>query len=587
LWVERDHDSYLARGGFDGAYTYFASNGMVYGSTAKNWAHMAETAAKHRTLFVPSVGPGYNDLQVRPWNKVATRDREGGEYYRNMFHEAIRTAPAIISLTSWNEWHEGTNIEPAIESECGHGAAYRKYEGYGGIGARRYLNLTADMAEELQQQRDRLADIPAASDGGAAMESAEAEAAARVETDIVASEGNYAAYYSEYAVEQEVDEEDGGGATGEVEYEDALPSSGNGLQFAPDISTKAEGQGNGLAEGDFLPIVIMACCRPGYLQRAMESYLDARPDASMFPIWVSQDSSDVGVAELLKSYLDNGEIERHWRFQPNLAPGPAHYPSLYHRLASHYKFALDKVFVEEGAGQVIILEDDLEVAPDFYGYFAATLPLLKADPQLFCVSAWNDNGKTALATDPRAIFRSDFFPGLGWMLLSSFWAEVREKWPEAYWDDFVRTPAIRQGRHCIRPEVGRTRTFGEIGASKGQFFSTHLAKIVLNTEHVDWASEDLSYVATTENFDAYLSDKVHKASLVPLNQVLVRLSSLSSGASLAVPYSTAGYVAYARRFGLMEDEKSGITRGSYRGVLTFTWKSRRIYLVRDWPLSSR
>jgi len=357
-------------------------------------------------------------------------------------------------------------------------------------------------------------------------------------------------------------------------------------QFAPDISPKAARHTQGLAEGDLLPIVVMACCREAYLERSLKSYLAVRPNASTFPMWVSQDSSDAGVADLLRRYLDNGQIDRHWRFQPDLAPGKAHYPSLYHRLASHYKFALDKVFAEESANQVVILEDDLEVSPDFYGYFQATLPLLKADPQLFCISAWNDNGKATLATDPRALLRSDFFPGLGWMMLSSFWTEVRGKWPAAYWDDFLRGAEIRQGRQCIRPEVGRTITFGEKGASGGQFFNTHLVKIVLNTEHVDWASEDLSYVATAENFDAYLSAKVIKASTTRPNQLFARLSG--SGPSLVVPYSLESYRSIARRFGLMEDEKDGIRRGSYRGVITFTWKTfrtpRRIYLVRDWPL---
>ena len=31
--------------------------------------------------------------------------------------------------------------------------------------------------------------------------------------------------------------------------------------------------------------------------------------------------------------------------------------------------------------QVIILEDDLEISPDFYEYFTATLPLLRRDPR--------------------------------------------------------------------------------------------------------------------------------------------------------------------------------------------------------------
>eukprot|EP00403_Amphidinium_massartii_P013063 CAMPEP_0178408684 /NCGR_PEP_ID=MMETSP0689_2-20121128/20069_1 /TAXON_ID=160604 /ORGANISM="Amphidinium massartii, Strain CS-259" /LENGTH=689 /DNA_ID=CAMNT_0020029793 /DNA_START=1 /DNA_END=2069 /DNA_ORIENTATION=+ len=352
-----------------------------------------------------------------------------------------------------------------------------------------------------------------------------------------------------------------------------------GLQFAPPPAASAtEGAAKRAAERAIAK----------YLEKSMESYLKHRPDAELFPIWVSQDSSDAAVAELLASYLHNGYIARHWRFQPDLPPGPAHYPSLYHRLASHYKFALEKVFIEEAANQVVILEDDLEVAPDFFGYFAATLPLLRSDPDLFCVSAWNDNGKTGIATDHRALLRTDFFPGLGWMLLRSLWMEVRETWPPAYWDDFVRTPDVRQGRHCIHPEVSRTRTFGEVGASKGQFFHTHLAKIVLGTEHIDWASEDLNYVATAENFDAYLSERIQQAGEpVPFNQ-LVAHSSPRGGTPeksvVTVMYADSQYQSYAKRLGLMEDEKAGIRRGSYRGVLTFTWRAHRVYLVRDWPL---
>ena len=35
-------------------------------------------------LFVPSVGPGYKDTGIRPWNYMNTKEREGGEYYERM-----------------------------------------------------------------------------------------------------------------------------------------------------------------------------------------------------------------------------------------------------------------------------------------------------------------------------------------------------------------------------------------------------------------------------------------------------------------------------------------------------------------------
>ena len=37
--------------------------------------------------------------------------------------------------------------------------------------------------------------------------------------------------------------------------------------------------------------------------------------------------------------------------------------------------------------------DDLDIAPDFFSYFSATKWLLDSDPTIWCVSAWNDNGK--------------------------------------------------------------------------------------------------------------------------------------------------------------------------------------------------
>jgi hypothetical protein len=35
----------------------------------------------------------------------------------------------------------------------------------------------------------------------------------------------------------------------------------------------------------------------------------------------------------------------------------------------------------------------------FFEYFTATYPILKGDPTLWCVSAWNDNGKNGMVED--------------------------------------------------------------------------------------------------------------------------------------------------------------------------------------------
>lgn len=141
-----------------------------------------------------------------------------------------------------------------------------------------------------------------------------------------------------------------------------------------------------------------------------------------------------------------------------------------------------------------ILEDDLEIAPDFFGYFRAMERVLDADGSLMAASAYNDVGQEKFVADPKQVLRSDFFPGLGWMLGKKTWKEVGPKWPRGYWDDWLREPAQRKGRAFVRPEVSRTRTFGEKGVSMGQFYRQYLANIKLNDLAVDWDREDVSYL---------------------------------------------------------------------------------------------
>lgn len=75
----------IADAGFDGMYSYFATDGFTYGSTRRNWPAI-ESWCRARSpplLWVPSIGPGYEDTEVRPWNGANSRDRRGGGYYRD------------------------------------------------------------------------------------------------------------------------------------------------------------------------------------------------------------------------------------------------------------------------------------------------------------------------------------------------------------------------------------------------------------------------------------------------------------------------------------------------------------------------
>jgi alpha-1,3-mannosyl-glycoprotein beta-1,2-N-acetylglucosaminyltransferase len=62
------------------------------------------------------------------------------------------------------------------------------------------------------------------------------------------------------------------------------------------------------------------------------------------------------------------------------------------------------------------VEDDLLFSPDFYEYFNYVAPILDLDKSLFVISAWNDNGFKGKVEDSLALKRTEFFPGLGWLL---------------------------------------------------------------------------------------------------------------------------------------------------------------------------
>ncbi|XP_075228306.1 glycoprotein endo-alpha-1,2-mannosidase isoform X2 [Lycorma delicatula] len=114
LLVDMQHRYEIKKSHFDGFYTYFATNGFSYGSSWKNWQSLGKFAQDQKLLFAPSIGPGYIDTTVRPWNAGNIRLRRHGRYYEVAWRAALSSQPAIVTITSFNEWHEGTQIEPAL-----------------------------------------------------------------------------------------------------------------------------------------------------------------------------------------------------------------------------------------------------------------------------------------------------------------------------------------------------------------------------------------------------------------------------------------------------------------------------------------
>ncbi|KAB1275318.1 Glycoprotein endo-alpha-1; 2-mannosidase [Camelus dromedarius] len=149
LLVESKHRYEILRGGFDGIYTYFATNGFTYGSSYENWAKLKYFCDQYNLIFIPSVGPGYIDTSIRPWNTQNTRNRINGKYYETALSAALQAQPSIISITSFNEWHEGTQIEKAVPKRTSN-TVYLDYRPHK---PSLYLELTRKWSEKYRKER--------------------------------------------------------------------------------------------------------------------------------------------------------------------------------------------------------------------------------------------------------------------------------------------------------------------------------------------------------------------------------------------------------------------------------------------------
>ncbi|CAO1352883.1 unnamed protein product [Diamesa serratosioi] len=326
-----------------------------------------------------------------------------------------------------------------------------------------------------------------------------------------------------------------------------------------------------------IPVLVFACNRVS-VAKSLETLISFRPSREQFPIIVSQDCADEATRNVILSFKDEVQlILQPDQSEMQVPPKEKKFKG-YYKISRHYNWALNTTF-KYGYDFVIIVEDDLSVAPDFYEYFLGTFQLLRNDKTLWCVSAWNDNGKVGLIDEskPETLYRSDFFPGLGWMLSKELWDELSVKWPKAFWDDWIRQPEQRKDRACIRPELPRTRTFGKIGVSNGLFFEKHLKYIKLSEDFVPFSKKDLTYLLQS-NYDEAFKTKVYQTPIVTYEEL--RRGLVKTKDAVRIQYNNRNqYKSTAKMLGLMDDFKSGVPRTAYLGVISFFFNNQRVYLA--------
>lgn len=322
------------------------------------------------------------------------------------------------------------------------------------------------------------------------------------------------------------------------------------------------------------PLIIFTYKRDNYLKETLTDIFKNIPrDCSIgCPIVVSQDGNEPAVNKVIQDFTaqfsDIGIPMVHLQHHINIRGKP------YAELAVHYGWGLTQVFSNQAAlnnvspQRVIILEEDLHTADDFFDYFAAMAPILDADPTLLVVSAFNDNGYKGKVVKPDRVLRSDFFPGLGWMMSRKLWdEELQHKWPQIYWDDWLREPAQRQGRHILRPEISRTFHFGVKGGASSNQFGDRLNSILLDPTPVDW-KHSLQEVATNLEMHQYNADYGKLIQAAQLEISLDKALQVVTERDTRIEYRNFNEFKHlAQNLKLMDDEKAGVPRTSYKGVV--------------------
>jgi hypothetical protein len=120
-----------------------------------------------------------------------------------------------------------------------------------------------------------------------------------------------------------------------------------------------------------IAVVVIAYNRPQYLERALTSVFAHHPGGDSFPVYVSQDGDNAAVAAVVAKHGAHRLV--HPRRTLHLKTGTylSKFPG-YAYLAVHYGWALSTLFNSTTGGGsrpyqgVIILEEDIEVSPDFF-----------------------------------------------------------------------------------------------------------------------------------------------------------------------------------------------------------------------------
>ncbi|XP_059162999.1 protein O-linked-mannose beta-1,2-N-acetylglucosaminyltransferase 1-like [Physella acuta] len=178
---------------------------------------------------------------------------------------------------------------------------------------------------------------------------------------------------------------------------------------------------------------------------------------------------------------------------------------------------------------MIIIEEDLLLAPDFMPFMAECLKIISLDTSLVGAFAWNVNGFEQISGNNSQVYRVQEFPGLGFLVKSDIIQQLIETNSEccdhrAWFGWHMET----QGLEMLMPDVSRVYKTPFDGAQALTDVARNLflkpRKTFLELQP---ASLDISHLISTE-YETFLHGQIDVSSVVLPADLLPCIQQLSS-----------------------------------------------------------
>ncbi len=133
--------------------SYSHLDGLFNYSEYPNWSTSDTWPKSKDYLLVYSIIPGWDHSRIVSQKNIV-QARQLGKYYDDNWKEILKQKPEAVSILSFNEWHEGTQIEPAVPHKVNN-YKYNNYLGTYGLNNKdspfAYINRTTFWSKQYKQ----------------------------------------------------------------------------------------------------------------------------------------------------------------------------------------------------------------------------------------------------------------------------------------------------------------------------------------------------------------------------------------------------------------------------------------------------